>query len=335
MRRTELGAVLIGVGLMAVGCAAKPGAVASPAPSTPSAAGCDASRDQRAILAMAGSYDVEFDFDETEVLTPGYEKRHGHKSYATELVLVVENQPGRIALQHILQLGEGPNATIIKHWRQDWAFEDRDVLEYRGREVWERRELTAAESSCSWTQAVYGVDDAPRYDGFGRWTHDEDSSVWASNETWRPLPRREYTSRSDYQVLVAVNRHRITKDGWYHEQDNKKLVLEPRHYLVRERGINHYSRAKPADTLVAAAYWQATGDFWRAVRAEWARVFATTPRLNLQSEADGARLHEALFARADAHLPVDAATTSFIRETLQRYVVLPSAQQPSAQVEKP
>jgi hypothetical protein len=168
---------------------------------------------------------------------------------------------------------------------------------------------------------VYGVDDAPRYDGYGRWTHDASGSAWESNETWRPLPRREYTTRSDYDVLVAINRHRITKDGWEHEQLNSKLVLEPRHVLVREHGLNRYSRGKHADTEVAAAYWQATSPFWKEVRAEWTRVFASTTHLNLQSEAAGTRLHELLFARADQRLPADAGTIAFIHETLEKYVV--------------
>lgn len=322
--------VVVSCCLSLAGCASShgnPPSAASPQVASPAPGSCDAARDQRSILAMAGSYDVEFDFEETEALAPGYEKHPAHKSYATELVIVVESTPGHVSLQHILQLGEGPKAGIVKHWRQDWAFEDRDVLEFRGRDVWERRELGEAEARCAWTQAVYGVDDAPRYDGFGSWTHDASGSVWTSNETWRPLPRREYTTRNDYDVLVAVNRHRITKEGWQHEQDNRKLVLEPRHFLVRERGTNRYTRAHPSDTAAAAAYWQATGAFWRDVRGEWQRIFSQAPRLQLQSEASGARLHEQLFARAEAGQPMDASTSALIRATLEKYLVKPARQE--------
>lgn len=308
--------------LTTLGCASQP--VAAPA-SSPAGASCDMHKDQQAILAMAGSYDVEFDFAETQALTAGYKLHPGHKSYATELVIPIENTPGRVSLQHILQLGDSANATIVKHWRQDWVFEDPELFEFKGREVFEKRSLPPAAVKCTWTQAVFGVDDAPRYDGFGRWTHDASASVWESSETWRPLPRREYTTRSDYDVLVAINKHRITKDGWEHEQDNSKLVLEPRHLLAREHGLNRYTHGKPADTQAAADYWRATAPFWQEVRKEWAQVFARVPRLNLQSEAAGKRLHEALFARADAKLPVDAATTQFIRDTLEKYVVQASA----------
>jgi hypothetical protein len=320
----------VGCCLLFSGCARGPSAVSVATPQASSAAtdGCDPDRDQRAILAMAASYDVEFDFEETEALTPGYHKHPGHKSYATELVTVVESTPGHVSLQHILQLGDGPKAGIVKHWRQDWAFEDRELLEFRGHDVWERRQLSEGEARCAWTQAVYSVDDAPRYDGFGRWRHDASGSVWTSNETWRPLPRREYTTRSDYDVLVAVNRHRITRDGWDHEQDNRKLVLEPQHFLARERGTNRYTRAKASDTEAAAAYWQATSAFWKDVRAEWQRIFAQAPRLSLRSEATGARLHEVLFARAEARQPMDAATSAMIRETLEKYLTEPSSAQP-------
>lgn len=285
---------------------------------TPSA--CDRARDQQAIAAMAGSYDVEFAFEETEALAPGYRKHEGHKSFATELIVVVEDTPGRVSLQHLLQLGDGPRATVIKHWRQDWVFQGAERLEFRGRDVWERRTLTAQAARCSWTQAVYGVDDAPRYSGSGRWRHTATSSAWTSNETWRPLPRREYTTRSDYDVLVAVNEHRVDRDGWQHVQRNAKLVLEPRHFLVREQGLNRYGRAAATSTDAAAAYWQAAAPFWRAVREEWSRLLARHPRLTLRSEATGQRLHQALFERALARAPVDDATRTFIRDLLERYV---------------
>ncbi|HYQ18868.1 MAG TPA: DUF6607 family protein, partial [Polyangiaceae bacterium] len=274
----EILVVTLSVAALSSGCAAHGSAAVAQSPTAASApsSSCDMQRDQKAIASMVGSYDVVFDFEETEALTPGYQKHESHQSYATELVLLVDDAPGRVSLQHILQIGDGPHANIVKHWRQDWTFEDRELLEFRGKDEWQRRTLPADAVRCTWTQAVFGVDDAPRYDGYGRWTHDAKGSVWESNETWRPLPRREYTTRNDYDVLVAVNKHRITANGWEHEQENSKLVLEPRHFLVREHGKNSYTHTEPADTQVAAAYWQATSPFWKEVRAEWARIFART-----------------------------------------------------------
>lgn len=301
-----------------VGCAAE-----TRAPQTATAGpamGCDRDRDRKAILAMAGSYDVVFDFAETDVKTQGYEKHAPHKSYATELVIAIADTPGRVSLQHLLQLGAGKEAMIIKHWRQDWSFEDPELLEFQGNDTWQKRTLTSR-GECTWNQAVYGVDDAPRYSGWGRWKHTSAGSEWSSNQTWRPLPRREYTTRKDYDVLVAINQHRITPKGWEHEQRNSKLVLEPRHVLVEEHGVNSYERGNPQDTAEAAAYWKATAPFWTEVRKEWEAVLAQSGPLELESEATGARLHEKLFELADRRSPVDEATRKLIHEVVGLYVV--------------
>lgn len=307
--------------LLALSTACASGHEGAAAPHSASAAtpgGCAPQRDAGAIRAMAGSYDVDFSFEETEVLTSGYEKRHLHRSAATELVTLIEDTPRHVSLQHVLVVGGG----VVKHWRQDWTFEDRDLLEFRGRGVWERRTLPPDAAHCAWSQAVFGVDDSPRYEGYGRWVHESNGSVWESGETWRPLPRREYTTRSDYDVLVGVNRHRITAAGWDHEQDNVKLVLEPRHPLVREHGLNSYTKTKAAETAPAASYWQSTAPFWKEVRAEWARVLAPHNRLSLQVETANKPIHEPLFARATAKGAADDATaTAFIRDAVAKYVL--------------
>jgi hypothetical protein len=329
MKRSFNRISIFAIALATLGCAAQRTAPAAPSPASEEAAsGCDPAKDRQAILARAGSYDVEFAFAETEALTPGYQKHEAHRSFATELVIAIEEAPGRVSLQHLLQIGDASQATVIKHWRQDWIFQDTELLEFRGRDVWERRDVSSEAARCAWTQAVYGVDDAPRYEGLGRWHHDAGGSRWTSGETWRPLPRREYTTRADYDVLVAINEHRITQDGWEHEQHNEKLVLEPRHSLVREHGLNRYSRGQAADTAVAAAYWRKSATFWQELRAEWERVFRRAPRLQLQSERAGKRLHEVLFARAEAGTPIDDTTRAFIHETLEKYVVR-APQQPA------
>ncbi len=272
---------------------------------------------------MAGSYHVTFDFEETDVLTAGYEKYKPLHTGATELVIVLENSPGRVSLQHLLLIGD----EVTKHWRQDWAFEDRELLDFQGKNRWSKRALSADEARCAWTQAVFEVDDSPRYEGVGRWAHGADSSVWQSNQTSRPLPRREYKKRHDYDVLLGVNRHRITPSGWRHEQDNEKLVLEPRHSLVRERGLNRYTRIDPSETQLAASYWQATSAFWQEVRGEWARVLEPRESLQLTTEVAGERLYEPLFERAEAktaaHTP--EATRAFIHERIGRYLLGPAA----------
>src|SRR6266404_768214 len=121
---------------------------------------------------------------------------------------------------------EGPFVT--KHWRQDWRYESTELLAYQGRNTWAKKRLGRAQARGTWTQAVFQVDDSPRYQAYGRWEHFGNVSTWLSSTTWRPLPRREFSVRKDYEVLVGTNRHTITPTGWVQEEENLKLVLDDR-----------------------------------------------------------------------------------------------------------
>ncbi len=306
--------VLSGLG----GCASAQAPAASSAAAA--AAACSEPKDRAAIAAMAGSYEVSFDFEETDVLTPGYEKHQPLHTGGTELVIALENVPGRVSLQHILVIGTGSDASLVKHWRQDWVFEDRELWEFQGKNVWLKRTVSPSAAHCTWSQAVFEVDDAPRYESSGRWLHDEKGSLWQSARTWRPLPRREYSKRDDYDVLLGVNRHRITSVGWQHEQDNEKLILEPRHSLVRETGVNHYTHVDPAATEPAAKYWREASAFWALVRAEWQRQLSARSRLETVTEVDGQRLYDPLFDRLDSKTRDVAGDAAFIHETIGKYI---------------
>ncbi len=232
-------------------------------------------QDRAAILAMAGEYHIDFQFQETVGIQPGYELRDPYHSEATEFVEVVEDTGDRIVLQHVLVLHGEDDAEprVIKHWRQDWVYEDTRVSLFRGNRQWEALTLEPAEVAGTWSQAVYQVDDSPRYEGWGAWTHTGDRSAWESNETWRPLPRREYTKRDDYQVMVARNRHTITPSGWVHEQDNRKLVLNEdgavQTVLAHESGLNVYDRVDDVDFGAGRRYWSETRVYWQDVREMW------------------------------------------------------------------
>ncbi len=258
-------------------------------------------RDRQAILAMAGEYHITFQFQETVPLRDGYELHEPYRSEATEFVDVVEDAGDRIVLQHILVLeGDDGEPHVVKHWRQDWTYQDTELLEFKGNRTWETRRLSPDEVKGTWSQRVTQVDDSPRYEGYGAWTHEGNLSSWESNETWRPLPRREFSKRDDYQVLVAVNRHTLTPTGWVHEQDNYKLVLgdDEQPILCREVGLNVYDKVDGVDFSPGYAYWNQTGPFWRDVRAAWAQVHASGKPLTLKKEVDGKKLYEHLFSLA-------------------------------------
>jgi len=266
-------------------------------------------RDRQAILSMAGEYHINFEFMETVPLRSGYELKNPYHAEATEMIKVVEDEGDRIVLQHILVLEDEQTGEprVVKHWRQDWMYEDRELLEYQGHKTWKTRTLSAGEVEGTWSQAVFQVDDSPRYESFGRWKHEHNVSSWTGRETWRPLPRREYTKRSDYHALVAVNRHTLTPDGWVHEQDNHKLVLDESGepvddapVLCREVGLNTYTRIDDHDFSPGVAYWRDTAPFWDAVRDAWSARFEARDVIRLAAKVDDKRLYQHMFDHAQA-----------------------------------
>lgn len=312
--------VCLGYALHA-GCASTAAPPARSVAAVAPAADCDPARDRAAIRKMAGEYDVSFEFDETEVLAEGYTRREPYSTVADEVIEILEDSERAVVMQHLLLVKEAGKLTVIKHWRQDWKFEDRELVEYRGDHTWERRPLGTADAACTWSQAVYEVTDAPRYESIGRWRHEAGSSTWVSQETWRPLPRREYTTRKDYDLLRGVNRLVVRDSGWAHEQDNVKIVLAGDRRLVRERGLNRYERTALPEATLAREYLQRTSPFWSAVRDEWRELLAARPRLALRTEVEGKPLQDHLFPLADRSPGVPAAELRRqSREAIARYV---------------
>ena len=269
-------------------------------------------RDRRAILAMAGDYRVTFDFLEIETFPPQTPRDKPYQSWGTERVYVDADEGRTISLVHILDMrivqadGSTSEPMVTKHWRQTWTYEPTAIVEYKGRERWERRTLTAAESTGAWSQTVYQVDESPRYAGVGRWSHSASFSSWISGDTWRPLPRREWSVRKDYQVLLGTNRHTITATGWLQEENNLKTVLTPDRsvdashpYLAREYGVARYSWLRDADFAAADEYYQKTRAFWDGVLSTWHQLFVGHPQITLRAPVDQAGLFQKLFEYAD------------------------------------
>ncbi len=257
--------------------------------------------DRRSILAMAGEFRVRFIFDETAALAPGYTPHAAQRSGATELVEVIADSGRHIALQHILVMKMGEEVHVIKHWRQDWHHEPADLLRYRGRGRFEHEAVDVDSARGAWAQVVYEVDDAPRYTGLGRWTHADGVDAWTSDTTLRPLPRREYSKRSDYQAIEAINRHTLTPGGWAHEQDNTKIVIDAdgrRHAIARERGINSYTRIDDFDFSPGREHWAKTRDYWASVRDAWARGIAAKTSFVLEPDPDSEPRINELFGQA-------------------------------------
>ncbi|WBQ13022.1 hypothetical protein L2D00_14395 [Hyphomonadaceae bacterium BL14] len=255
-------------------------------------------QDRTAILAMAGEYDVTFDFREHLPIEAAYELHDAEVTPAREVVYVIADESDFISLQHLLLVGPPDAPIVIKHWRQDWAYEPARLMRYRGFNTWDFADLSADQAAGAWSQTVYQVDDSPRYAGLARWTHGVNASTWEPEVSWRPLPRRDGTTRDDYDVIEAVNRHTVTAWGWTHEQDNTKLVLRDgeQRALVREHGINTYRRTELAGVQAAEQYWAQTADYWALIRAAWDSVFHAAGEFTVDDDADGTRVYTPLLS---------------------------------------
>ena len=292
-----------------------------------SAAPADIARDHDVILRMQGEYTVDFAFDETVLLQPGYERAPAMRSGGNELVVVVEDTPNRIVLQHLLV--DAKSGHVTKHWRQDWTYEAPTRFEFSADQTWRVRAIPAAIKQGAWTQCVYEVSDAPRYCGTGKWSYDNGVPTWTSDLSWRPLPRREYTKRSDYNALAVVNRHTLTPSGWTHEQFNTKVQREAdgtQREIAREFGFNDYIKTTEVDFTPARDYWTATAGYWAKVRRHWDGFLGQAPGVHLKTKVDGMAMIIPLFTQAEDVQAGKPVADRQIDEVFATYVVKAPAQ---------
>lgn len=256
-------------------------------------------QDLKAIKSMCGCHEVAFNFAETFNYSEDstYQASAVKRVGGLEWVQLVEDEDDKIVLQHILLAGSEDKPYVIKHWRQDWLFENRDFYMFHADKHWKYMEKPKAEVAGQWTQKVYQVDDSPRYEGSATWVHVDGKSYW-ENTTDAPLPRREYTKRSDYNVTVRTNRHEVTDYGWIHDQDNLKVVREEDEedfVLAEEKGYNKYMKVDNTRCAAAQEWWKENAEMWQAVRESWDVVFAKNTDLSLKAKVEGKRLYEHLF----------------------------------------
>jgi hypothetical protein len=285
-------------------------------------------RDRRAIRAMAGTYRVTFDFLEVVPFDVQSKPVAPYQSWGTEKIYVDRDEENFISLVHILEMrfvqedGSLSEPMVTKHWRQDWEYQPTHIVEHTGRDQWRRRNLDAKETRGAWVQTVYQVDESPRYASLGRWDHTDSYSTWISGETWRPLPRREWSVRDDYQALIGTNRHTILPTGWVQEENNLKAVLTDARQLAadqpfraREYGVARYEAITGMKFDAADDYYRKTRAFWNEVRDAWTEAFAATPVVTLRGSVDKLGLFRPLFAAADE---IAAGTATLTPETERR-----------------
>jgi len=255
--------------------------------------------DKMAIKEMCGCFEVTFNFAETFNYSNDslYKPSKMKVDKGLEWAQLVTDRDNKIAIQHILQVGNPAKPMIVKHWRQDWLFENTDLYVYNGDNNWTFEKKNADAVTGQWTQKVYQVDDSPRYEGSASWVHVDGKSYW-ENTTPAPLPRREYTKRADYNITMRGNRHEITAEGWVHDQDNAKVLRKAGaddFVLAKEKGHNTYVKVPDERCKTAADWWVENFDKWALVRAKWDEVFARNTDLTLKEKVDNKVLYKYLF----------------------------------------
>ena len=256
-------------------------------------------KDINAIKSMCGCFEVNFKFAETFSYSKDsiYEPSKNYSAGALEWAQLVNTDKNNIIIQHILIAGDEENPYIIKHWRQDWIYENSDFYFYDHDNKWNYVSKDRSEVKGQWSQKVYQVDDSPRYEGTASWVHVDGRSFW-SNSTDAPLPRREISKRQDYNVTLRRNHHEIFDWGWQHGQDNDKIIRksgEKDFVLAQEKGINNYRRVDNGRCIAAQDFWKKNKDKWHLVRSNWNIIFNKKDDIRLRNKVDGKRLFQYLF----------------------------------------
>lgn len=274
-------------------------------------------KDINAIKNMCGCFEVTFNFAETFNYSQDslYKPSKTKTDKGLEWAQLVEDGKNKISIQHLLQVGRPDKPVIVKHWRQDWLYENRDLYSYNGDNHWIFEQKAKNDVKGQWTQKVFQVDDSPRYEGSGTWIHVDGKSYW-ENTTSAPLPRREYTKRSDYNITMRGNRHEITDFGWIHDQDNQKVIREAGKddvIIADEKGYNLYKKVDDSRCQAAQDWWKEHYNKWEIVRNKWAEVYNRNQDLNLETKVNNKVLYKHLFDD-------EMTTVADINSTIEAFV---------------
>ncbi len=273
------------------------------------------------IEKLCGCFSVNFQYAETFAMSDDYKYQEREDMNAIEWVMPIMDTEGKMALQHLLVIND---SMIVKHWREEWVYESPEILEFQGDRVWTRKTLSADEVKGSWTQTIWEVNDEPRYQGIGRWIQNDGKTYWESTAD-APLPRREYTHRSDYNILRRQNRILISENGYVHEQDNHKIQRTngKDQLLVQEKGFNTYYKVDEEECAPAVKYWKENKLFWTLVRQEWDQRLKDLNRVKVNEKVDDKILGEhftALFKEWKATKMKEKELNRRIREVIDAFV---------------
>ena len=253
-------------------------------------------QDIEAIKEMCGCFEIDFKFSETFQFSndSNYSKSKNYNAKALEYAMLIKDEKDHISIQHLLVMGD----YVIKHWRQDWIYQNKDFLKYDGNTNWKYMSKTKKDVKGQWTQKVFQVDDSPRYEGSATWVHVDGKSYW-ENSSYAPLPRREYTKRNDYNIMIRGNRHEITKYGWLHDQDNFKVVKDLESdsevIIASEKGLNKYIKVDESKCNEAIKWWDENNQKWSFVLNKWNSIYSKKDDISLRQTVENKPLFSFLF----------------------------------------
>ena len=247
------------------------------------------------IDKLCGCFEVGFKYAETFSPDKNY-KFHDREviSDVTELAIPIINTTTKVVIQHLLVIND---TTIVKHWREDWTYENPEIWIFKGNGIWEKKKISSSEVKGKWTQTVWEVSDAPRYQGVSIWQNVNGHIIW-ENTTDAPLPRREYSRRSDYNILERTNRLVLLQNGYNHVQDNIKIARTSSGDSIRaeEKGLNSYRYLPLTKCDPANKYWNDYSAFWLRVEAFWEKYTKEHSTIQLvESLGKGKSLNNRLF----------------------------------------
>ena len=253
-------------------------------------------KDNEAIKKMCGCFVIDFNFAETFQFSKdsNYVKSKNYNAKAIEYAKLIKDEKGHISIQHLLVMDN----YVIKHWRQDWIYENRNLLKFDSNNFWKHILKSKKDVKGQWTQKVFQVDDSPRYEGTSSWVHVDGKSYW-ENTSHAPLPRREYTKRNDYNILIRGNRHEIVDEGWIHNQDNYKVVKDSEsnfeEIIAAEKGFNTYTKLDESKCRIAINWWNDNNAKWSLVRNKWNSIYSKNEDISLNRTVKDKPLFSYLF----------------------------------------
>lgn len=280
-------------------------------------------QDKQNIEKLCGCFEVSFKYSETFAPEADYKFHNREEIGGTaELALPIEVSDKKIVIQHLLIVNP---KVIVKHWREEWTYENPVIWKYKGDRTWVKEILPVEQVKGKWTQTIWEVADEPRYQGYSQFVNLDGKIVW-QNTTDAPLPRREYSVRNDYNILNRTNRLYFTDSGYLHEQDNKKIIRTNGidKLLVEEKGYNTYKRIDEKDCAAAKIYWEKNKDYWGRVQKVWTGYMATNNSISLENKVGGKMLHEYLMAQAKEYAEkniTESEIDEMIKKELHQFII--------------